>query len=222
MRSGIAITLAAAALMAYGVYWLSRPRPAASALPPLSVTAAPDHGAFESPAPASVLSAKGPALKTAFVEKNAHGVTAAAKPPLPPLGREAFARLWTYAANGSARRLSTRAEHDRFQGEPIDPNWSPNVEANLSAYLQGLPSAPLTDIVGAECHAGTCEILTAGKTPDGAGLVEWQNDIYQAPRQSWWSGYGLKDISFAVTQADDGRWIGVTYLTSSRIKVPTS
>lgn len=213
MRSGIAIFFGAAALILYGVYRVNRSAPSA---PPAAQPVPASFGAGIAPMAnrgPSRLTAQSPTAKEKLAPSSIASQTA-----LPPLTRQAFAPIWEERQGGP--QLPERMLHDRLQGEQMDANWSPNVAANLTAYLQNAPSGAAVDVLGVDCRAATCEVLTASKAADPQSMEQFQSDIFTARQQSWWTGYGLKDVSFAVTTTDDGRWAAVTYFTTSRIKYP--
>lgn len=137
-----------------------------------------------------------------------------------PTSKDLFAALLSGTAEADEKPSVVQMMHRRFEAERVDPSWSANVEVEAKGFFDGQPSAKNIEIVTMECHTSICEVLSAGTSADTSGQVaeQWQDTVYTSPRQSWWGGNGLKDITMAMTTSEDGRMLFATYLTTSALK----
>jgi hypothetical protein len=106
----------------------------------------------------------------------------------------------------------------KFDAEPVDESWSPNVEATEREYFDSQPSAHLVN-VSIECHQTICQVLMTAISAENASdaIEQYQKTVYSSPMQSWWATYGLVDMATTIGMGSDGRAIGVSYLTKNRI-----
>jgi hypothetical protein len=132
----------------------------------------------------------------------------------PPLAAELFDEL--VSPNPSGMPDPVAAFHQRFSQETPDPSWSPNVEYQLQSYLQNEETTKLFDIVSMECRKTVCEIraVAPSKELNAQSLEALNNRIFTMPKESWWTGYGLKVPAVSVTTAPDGRSIMVAHVAT--------
>jgi hypothetical protein len=113
------------------------------------------------------------------------------------------------------------AMHAKFQSEPVDANWSANVEANATNFFASQPSAGTAN-VSMECHSTICQVLMVGDSAGNDTMTQqqweqWQRTVYMSPRQDWWSQYGLVDTVTNMTVEADGQIKAVTYFTKNPV-----
>jgi hypothetical protein len=104
--------------------------------------------------------------------------------------------------------------HERFSREPVDPNWSANVEPQIREYLSAEKTTQLMDVVATECRKTTCEIRAVSRSPElnSQSVLAFQRQQIDMHRQAWWSGYGLADHMSRVAVAPDGRAVMIGYV----------
>ena len=217
---GVIVILLVGVAIAYGIYRLvphanvSAIRRDAETSTPVSVEKISD--------PNSRGSAGGTAAMTsAPTGETSKALIANATLPSTPASKDLFTNMFSHSgAKGNAAPNAQEIMHEKFEAEPVDPNWSANVEPSIKDQFDNHPSSQTVDIVSIECRSTICEILAAAKSPAQSQQAseQVQETIYTSPRQSWWTAYGLVDVVTAMTLGDDGRMLVVTYFTKNPVK----
>lgn len=101
-------------------------------------------------------------------------------PPLPALSQE-HQRM----VQGDEQQAPTPAElHQRMGQEPLDPAWSPRLEAEINAFLQREAQPPVFETMGVSCRLSLCRIALFVNGADGH--ERWRELSRQLGEQAWW------------------------------------
>lgn len=100
----------------------------------------------------------------------------------------------------SDRPPSLQELHARFAGEPLDPDWSRQMETQLRQSLQDAGVQKGLELLAVECRRTLCELRLFGV---GAGAAQrWGGTVGQIAQQPWW-GPNFSGISSSTTGPDD-------------------
>ncbi len=90
--------------------------------------------------------------------------------------------------------------HARFAGEPLDPAWSQQMEAQLRQALQDAGVQKGFELLAVECRRTLCELRLFGTGPDVG--QRWGAISAQLGQQPWW-GPNFSGASSSTTGMND-------------------
>lgn len=102
--------------------------------------------------------------------------------------------------NDRERPASLPELHARFAGEPLDPAWSQQMEAQLRQTLQDAGVHKGFELLAVECRRTLCELRLFGTGADAS--QRWGGTIGQLAQQPWW-GPNFSGVSSSTTGPDD-------------------
>jgi hypothetical protein len=105
---------------------------------------------------------------------------------------------------------------EKFESEPVDYNWSANLEPAATEYYSSFSDENALNI-NFSCRQTICQLIAQTRTADASALQRIQNTIYSSSQQGWFQQFGLKGMAGSVGLGPDGRAIALMYLAKNEI-----
>lgn len=175
---------------------------AASATVAASGVASPGAGGVSAVPPVAAASAPAVACVPAVAAADPRKAASAAAPAIGRVDVPAVSLSEEHAKlllSDSERPPSLPELHARFAGEPLDPAWSQQMEAQLRQTLQEAGVNKGFELLAVECRRTLCELRLFGTGADAG--QRWGGTIGQLAQQPWW-GPNFSGMSTSTTGND--------------------
>jgi hypothetical protein len=113
--------------------------------------------------------------------------------------------------NNERRPPSLTELHSQFATETKDPNWSLEMEQNITQVIAKNNSSGEFEVLAVECRSTLCEIRAFGNLPTSAQL--WNQVGAEMSRQPWWPNFQGNSTS---SSGQNGRTTIVTILQRTK------